>query len=84
MLGYSLAGVWGHDIDGNAGFGQYLSVESKDNIVYNDDGFVALVGVEDLVVVRTRGVILVCPRDRVQDIKSMVDNLGKMGQEDYL
>ena len=36
---------------------------------------VALVGVEDLVVVDTADAILVMPRDRAQDVRAVVDAL---------
>jgi len=80
----SLAEIWENDQQGNTAFGIYLSLESKGNIVYNEEGLVTLLGVDDLVVVRTSSVILVCPRDRIQEIKDLVRNLGGNGLEEYL
>ena len=37
--------------------------------------FVATVGLENVVVVETPDVVLVCPRDRVQDVKKLVERL---------
>lgn len=41
---------------------------------------VALLGVHDLVVVDTPDALLVMPRDRAQDVKSIVDVLGALGR----
>jgi hypothetical protein len=42
---------------------------------------IALVGVKDLVVVRAGDATLVCPRDRAQDVKQIVDALKKEAPE---
>jgi mannose-1-phosphate guanylyltransferase len=45
---------------------------------------VALVGVEDLVVVDTEDALLVCPRSRAQDVKKVVDRLKELKRDDLL
>ncbi|MEO0795071.1 MAG: sugar phosphate nucleotidyltransferase [Verrucomicrobiota bacterium] len=42
----------------------------------NDGHLLALVGVDNLIVVRTEDATLVCPKDRAQDIKKLVKNLA--------
>ncbi|NLU79409.1 mannose-1-phosphate guanylyltransferase [Micromonospora sp. HNM0581] len=42
---------------------------------------VAAVGVRDLIVVDTEDALLVCPRDRAQDVKSIVDELRRRGED---
>lgn len=44
---------------------------SNSIVVGNDGNVVALVGVDNLVVVRTKGATLVCAKDRVEDIKKL-------------
>ncbi|MFC2063899.1 mannose-1-phosphate guanylyltransferase [Chloroflexota bacterium] len=80
----SLSEIWDKDENGNTGFGEYISLESKGNIVYNDEGLVTLLGIKDLVVIRTAGVILVCPKDRIQEIISLAGELPGKGLENYL
>lgn len=53
--------------------GETIQIESKNNIVNSDSGLVALLGVENLVVVRSGDVVLVTTKDRAQDIKKLVD-----------
>ncbi len=63
-----------------------LSVyESRDDLVASSTKrLVALVGVENLVIVDTPEVLLVCDRDRAQDVKKIVEELKKQQREEYL
>ncbi|MFT7668702.1 MAG: mannose-1-phosphate guanylyltransferase [Planctomycetota bacterium] len=65
-----------------AGGGQLLAEEARGNIVYGEDGtLTALIGVEDLVVVRAGKTVLVCPKDRAQDVKLVVERLKREGPQ---
>lgn len=70
--------------DGNVSIGDCQSVESGGNIVYSKNHLTALIGVQDLVVVQADGVTLICPRDRAQDVKAMVQKLKNAGRYDAL
>jgi mannose-1-phosphate guanylyltransferase len=48
------------------------------------DKLVALVGVHDLVVVDTGDALLVCPRDKAQDVKHVVAALKQQGRRSLL
>lgn len=60
---------------GNAVLGDFLSVDATDCTVLTDGHLVAAVGVEGLVIVRTKDATLVCRRDCAQDVKKLVDLL---------
>jgi mannose-1-phosphate guanylyltransferase len=45
---------------------------------------VSLLGLTDVVVVDTPDAVLVCPRDRAQDVKQLVDDLKARGLTRYL
>lgn len=61
-----------------------VAEDSEGCLVYAEgDEVVALVGVRDLVVVRAGNATLVCPRDRAQDVKRIVDRLAN-GDERFL
>jgi len=50
---------------------------SKDNIVLSPDGHLtALIGVEGMIVVKTADATLICPKERAQDIKKLVKEIG--------
>jgi len=61
----------GSDSDKNLFLGKVYSIDSHSNIVHTSSRTVALCGVDNLVVVETPDAILVCHRDKVQEIKKL-------------
>jgi len=53
-----------------AGAGHTLDAEG--NFLWAPSKFVAVIGVRDLVVVETPDALLICPRDRAQDVAKVV------------
>lgn len=72
------------DAEGNAHRGDTLAVDSQGNLLFSDAGTVAVVGVRDLVVVRTGDTVLVCPRERSQDVRKLVAQLTDRGRGELL
>lgn len=60
-----------------------VSIASKGNTVVSRK-LVALLGVENLIVVETPDAIMICTKDRAQEIKSLVGEMEKRGLNDYL
>jgi mannose-1-phosphate guanylyltransferase len=63
------------DDRGNAVVGEAYPVDSRDTVLYAEDGPIVAFGVQDLVIVRTAGVTFVTPRSRVADMKHLLENL---------
>jgi mannose-1-phosphate guanylyltransferase len=61
-----------------------LSVDTTKTLVYGNHRLVATIGLSDLVVVDTDDALLICPRDRAQDVKKIVDQLRTGGETQYL
>jgi mannose-1-phosphate guanylyltransferase len=56
--------------------GPVLSMESRNSLALAEGGRpIALLGAENLVVVDTPDALLVCPKDRVQEVKKLMANL---------
>lgn len=72
------------DENGNVAYGEQLLIDTKDCIVYGTDKLVAAVGVSDLIVVQTNDAVLVCHKDKAQDVKTVVETLKEQGKEKYL
>ena len=62
---------------------QPILVESSRMLIFSKR-LVAAFGVHDLVIIDTEDAILVCPRDRAQDIKQLVETIKKEQQHKYL
>ena len=75
----SYAEICRRDADGNAyAAAASLLQESHDTLVFSSDPdhLVAGVGLEDLIVVHTPRITLVCRRDKAEEIKKLVERLG--------
>lgn len=80
----ALQSVYDADEEGNVVRGEFLPVDSHGCIVYGTGKLIAAIGMEDLIVVEGEKAILVCPKDRAQDVKTIVEILEKKGNVEYL
>jgi mannose-1-phosphate guanylyltransferase len=91
-FGWSDVGSWTtawelaeRDEDGNALFGDVVMVDSRRSYVRAPAGkIVALVGLEDVVVVDTEDALLVMPRSRAQDVRAVVNALKSKKKTTHL
>jgi len=80
----SLLDVWKRDDRGNAAKGDTIAVDSEGCLVFNPDKLTAMVGVKDLIIVNTGDALLVCRKDRDQQVKDVIAALTKGGKKRYL
>lgn len=80
-IGWNDVGSWSalwdvaeRDADGNAHHGDVIAVDSRNSYAYAQR-LVALVGVDDIVVVETDDAVLVARKDKVQEVKQVVARL---------
>jgi mannose-1-phosphate guanylyltransferase len=74
----------GTDSMGNAVEGNYAGIETCNSVIYSGNNLVATIGLENMIVVNTGDVVLVCPRERAQEIRELVELLRRDGYEQYL
>lgn len=70
------------DDAGNKTLGTVRAVDAGNNLVHAGGRLVALVGVDDLVVVETDDAVLVTTRERAQDVKALVSQLADEGRDE--
>lgn len=68
---------------GNVHKGDVLSCDSTDNYVFAETALVATVGLQNVVVVQTKDAVLVAAKDRVQDVKAIVQQLKGVGRSEH-
>jgi mannose-1-phosphate guanylyltransferase len=73
------------DSEGNvADASGHLAIEANDNYIFSPKKFVALVGVENLVVIDTEDALLIAHRDHSQDVGKIVKELSITGRNELI
>jgi mannose-1-phosphate guanylyltransferase len=72
------------DADDNVLVGDHIAIDASGNTVVSRERLVGLIGVEDIVVVDAGDAILVCRRDRAQDVRKLVAELKRRGRLDLV
>lgn len=90
-LGWSDVGNWAvvyelsqKDRDGNVKPKESVCLGSRGNMIVSSNKFVVSVGVQDLVIVETEEALLVCARERAQDVGKAVEELERRGLHQLL
>ena len=79
----SLWEVSGKDDQGNATAGDVMLIDTTNSFVRADEKLIALVGLDDVVVVSTKDATLVAHKDRVQDAKVIASQLKSEGRSEW-
>jgi mannose-1-phosphate guanylyltransferase len=89
--GWSDIGAWSalwevstKDSQGNVCKGDVLAHDSRNTYLHAESRLVATVGVDDLVVVETKDAVLVAHKDRVQDVKKVVEQIKQDGRHEHM
>ena len=80
----SLSAVNPDSTGGSATAKDVVAVDASRNLVHAPGKTVALIGVDDLVIVDTGDSLLIARRDRAEDVKKIVDELQKKKRDDVL
>lgn len=70
---------FGNVIDGNI-----VTVDTKDCIIQGGKRLIAMVGLEDIIVVDTDDALLICEKDSAGDIKKVLENLKRCNRTEFL
>ena len=79
----SLYDLLDKDKQGNIIKGRAVDVGSKNTLVLSSDRVVGTIGLEDMIVIDTPDATLVCPAERAQDVRFIVDELKNRGYSEY-
>ncbi|HEU4516406.1 MAG TPA: mannose-1-phosphate guanylyltransferase/mannose-6-phosphate isomerase [Steroidobacteraceae bacterium] len=70
------------DSSGNVTRGDVFAEGASNCLLYSTDRLVAAVGLEGHVVIETKDAVMVAPKDRVQDVKKLVDRMKQAGRSE--
>ena len=80
----SLWDVTEKDSGGNAVLGDVVLLETTNSFVRAEDKLVALIGIDNLVVVATKDATLVANKDKVKDAKLIASKLKGMDRSEWV
>jgi mannose-1-phosphate guanylyltransferase len=94
-LGWSDVGTWNivyevlpKSLDGNVlHCEEYIAQKTKNTMVFTGEDsqrLIVTLGVDNLVVVDTSDVLMICDQDYAQDVRAVVDELKEKGKNQYL
>lgn len=80
----ALQALYEPDEDGNIIYGEQVHIDTKNCISYAKGKLIAALGVQDLIIVEADDAILVCHKDKAQEVKNIVEKLKESGKDRYL
>ncbi|MDK2788513.1 MAG: mannose-phosphate guanylyltransferase [Epulopiscium sp.] len=80
----SLGSIYEADERGNIIIGDHVHIDTTHTIAYGKEHLIAALGVDNLIIVHTPDATLVCPKDRAQDVKRIVDELKSKNRSELL
>jgi len=90
-IGWSDVGDWTAlsdllpaDAEGNVVVGQHVGLDTRGCLIHGSCHLVTTIGLEDMIIVDTEDALLVCPRERAQEVRDLVKKLRESGREEYL
>ena len=89
--GWSDVGVWStlwdvgsKDDAGNVIKGDVHTINTRNSLIYSEKGYIASIGLDDMIVVETADAVLVAHKDHVQDVKQVVNKLKLDKRSEHL
>jgi len=90
-IGWSDVGSWASLLDllpvdsrGNTIRGAHAGIDTDNTLVFGDTRLIATIGIKDMVIVDTPDALLICPKEREQEVREMVRKLEKEGYQRWL
>ena len=89
--GWSDIGSWSalwdvseKDANGNSFMGDVIAHDTTSTLARSENRLIATVGVSDLVIIETKDALLVAHKDKVQDVKKIVEQLKSDGRNEHI
>ncbi len=89
--GWSDVGCWNSipevlpcDEDGNVIIGKHIGIDTSGSIIHAPHKLIATIGIKDMIIIETEDALLICPRERGEDVKKMVETMKEKSMDEYL
>lgn len=90
-FGWNDVGSWAEvyrlgnkDENQNVIMGNVVTRDSKGNLIYSKKKLLTGIGINDMIIIDTNDVLLICPKDQNQNVKELVDYLKRKNMKEFL
>ena len=90
-IGWSDVGSWtsvssllSADEEGNTIVGPHVGIDTRETLIFGGKRLIATIGLEGMVIVDTEDALLICPREREQDVRAIVRLLEREDRGEVL
>jgi mannose-1-phosphate guanylyltransferase len=95
-IGWSDVGDWtalsellpadeeGNVIARSSAVGQHIGLDTTGCLIHGSRRLVTTIGLEDMIVIDTEDALLICPKERAQEVRDLVRKIKESGREEYL
>lgn len=80
----ALGAIFPPDEFGNIVKANHMGIQTRNSIVYGNGRLIATIGIEGLIIADTDDALLICPKDKAQAVKDIVDMLKVKGLHEYV
>jgi len=71
-------------IDGDAEGGEIINIDTSDALIHKDGRMIAIIDVDNIIVVDTHDALLICSKSKAQNVKKVVERLKEEGRQELL
>lgn len=80
----TLGTIFPTDENGNIIKAKHLGIDTRNSIIYGEDRLIATIGLKDFIIADTRDALLICPKGKAQEVKSIVSHLKNKQMGEYI
>jgi mannose-1-phosphate guanylyltransferase len=80
----ALGAIFPPDESGNIIKANYMGIDTRNSIIYGNGRLITTIGVDGFIIADTGDALLICPKDKAQSVKEIVELLKEKGMTEYI
>ncbi len=80
----ALGSIFPTDDCGNIVKAKHAGINTKNSIIFSNDRLITTIDIDNLIIADSGDAILICPKDKAQDVKKIVDLLKEKDMNEYI
>jgi mannose-1-phosphate guanylyltransferase len=80
----ALGAIFPPDESGNIVKANHMGIDTRNSIIYGNGRLITTIGIDGLIIADTEDALLICPKDKAQSVKEIVDMLKEKGMKEYM